>query len=371
MWRAAGDGDVVFEAVRILASHVWFEGLTLRRGALPDGLTANRDSIGGVVNRCNFFGFDDAITMSQEGHGWFIADNVIVGVNNPEKGELRGEGINLTHSNDHTVCHNRISRTADGVSYTGRNCDVFGNDIFDVSDDGLEPDYGYANNRFWDNRITGAVHSGMSFQPMYCGPWYFIRNQVISRGYVFKFRVQDRFALINNTFVCWQPMDARMHHILTALSRNNLFISASGKDQVWLAHTGRNDPGSPYYIARDYKPDWRTDVDFDGFDWGDSQKAFRWDEGKPTYYPDIASFGAAVGIERHGMRVRKLEIFEKWNIPLEPGPTTPFNLTLRAGCNAIDAGEALPNLADNFTGLAPDLGAFEFGRVAVSHGPRN
>ena len=34
------------------------------------------------------------------------------------------------------------TRTADAISSPNRNCDIYGNDIFDVSDDAIEPDYG-------------------------------------------------------------------------------------------------------------------------------------------------------------------------------------------------------------------------------------
>ncbi|NLT50524.1 MAG: T9SS type A sorting domain-containing protein, partial [Ignavibacteria bacterium] len=45
-------------------------------------------------------------------------------------------------------------------------------------------------------------------------------------------------------------------------------------------------------------------------------------------------------------------------------------LTLKEGCNAIDAGIALNNINENFTGEAPDLGAFEFGIDVPEYGPR-
>ncbi|NLT50467.1 MAG: T9SS type A sorting domain-containing protein, partial [Ignavibacteria bacterium] len=45
-------------------------------------------------------------------------------------------------------------------------------------------------------------------------------------------------------------------------------------------------------------------------------------------------------------------------------------LTLKEGCNAIDAGIALNNINENFTGEAPDLGAFEFGIDVLEYGPR-
>ena len=40
------------------------------------------------------------------------------------------------------------------------------------------------------------------------------------------------------------------------------------------------------------------------------------------------------------------------------------------GCAAIDAGAALPNINDSFSGKAPDLGAYESGRPLPHYGPR-
>ena len=144
--------------------------------------------------------------------GWHIANNDILG--DTEKG-ISGEGVELNHSSDHTVCYNRIGRSADGISYPHTNCDMFGNDIFDMSDDPIEPDYGYANIRIWGNRLHG--HTGITFQPMYCGPWYLIRNHAISKGNVFKLRVQDRFVVVNNTFAAWTTPVPHAHGLLTAL----------------------------------------------------------------------------------------------------------------------------------------------------------
>ncbi len=61
----------------------------------------------------------------------------VAGDNDPVTGGISGEGIELNHSSGHVVAYNSITRTADGVSYPDRNCDIYGNDIFDVSDDGL------------------------------------------------------------------------------------------------------------------------------------------------------------------------------------------------------------------------------------------
>ena len=47
-----------------------------------------------------------------------------------------------------------------------------------------------------------------------------------------------------------------------------------------------------------------------------------------------------------------------------------FDLRLRKGARAIDAGVCLPTLTDGFTGQAPDLGAIEFGSPPPHYGPR-
>jgi hypothetical protein len=113
-----------------------------------------------------------------------------------------------------------------------------------------------------------------------------------------------------------------------------------------------------------------TDVDFDGFDWGDSTEAFRWKNGRQRC-KDIRSFSEAVGIEKHGVRVRKEQIFADWSIPAEPARVEPQHLTLKAGSEALDAGAVVPNIADDFVGNAPDLGAYEFGGEMPDYGPRS
>ncbi len=367
VWKSERPGEAVFDAAMVDADHVWLEGLAFRRGERSSALRGYRKSADVVVRRCDFQGFHYSVHLTKDCRDWTIEDNVIVGDNDPVTGGLSGEGVELAMSSGHVVAHNRISRTADGVSYPGRNCDIYGNDIFDVSDDGLEPDYGYANNRMWSNRLTNSHHAALSFQPMYCGPWYFVRNQVVGAGQIFKFRIQDRFVLANNTFVTWGAQGSYMHHVLTSLSRNNLHISADGKRPLWVAL----DYGErKYVLPPQWTKDWRTDVDCDGFDWGDQKEPFQWEKGKRRW-KDLADLSAALGIEEHGVRVRKEEIFERWDVPSERRRIDPsILLTLKPGSNAVDAGAVLPGLVDDFAGNAPDLGAHEAGKPPPHYGPR-
>jgi hypothetical protein len=112
-----------------------------------------------------------------------------------------------------------------------------------------------------------------------------------------------------------------------------------------------------------------TDVDFDGFDWGDSPEAFRWNNNRQRF-KDLEGFAEAIGIEQHAIRVRKRQIFATWDIPNEPSRVSPQHLPLKTECNAVDAGVVVPNISDEFKGNAPDLGAYEFGGEMPHYGPR-
>jgi hypothetical protein len=47
------------------------------------------------------------------------------------------------------------------------------------------------------------------------------------------------------------------------------------------------------------------------------------------------------------------------------------HLTLKTGSKAVDAGTIVPNIADDFVGNAPDLGAYELGGEMPHYGPRS
>lgn len=368
VWKSAGDGDAVLDFGRITGHHVWLYGIKFVNSAAQTfALVGQSGSTSNVITHCTFTKFTNNITLQANSNDWYIADNTIIGDKTDPRvtGDFEGEGIELEHTSGHTVCYNSISRVGDGVSYALRNCDIFGNDIFDVTDDGVEPDYGYANIRVWRNRITNPRNHGFSFQPMYCGPWYFIRNQIMGAGcYQLKYRVVDRFLLANNTFVGWNTLNIYDQNILSALCRNNLWIQAGGSGYIWEAMTC-GDCTRP----ERWKPDWRTDIDYDGFDGGLSAPLFKW--GNPVQrFNNLAEFVSATAIESHALSVSRSALFDSLT-PL--GPDSLYgrtHLTLRPSCAAIDKGAVLPGINQDFSGLAPDLGAYEYGKPLPSYGPR-
>jgi hypothetical protein len=382
VWKAAGDGPAVIRRAFSTASAIWFEDLDFVRTDEKTGLRAGDEANTDVVVRANRFrGFSYSVYMSYESRRWYVADNDIVG---DSAGGIAGEGIEMHKSSDHTVCYNRAVQVADGTSYCKRNCDIFGNEFLDVSDDGIEPDYGYANNRMWGNRLSG--HAGITFQPMYCGPWYIVRNQIISNVNIFKLRVQDRYLVANNTLVGYAPEAGakipHAHGLLTAMMRNNLWIHGGGSPFLWSIYAPL-DPKQRDYVRKNVlfdtlKADWRTDIDYDGFDWSSA------DGGKrkiptPFVWPgaridDLKMLAEGVGIEQHGRVVAKEKIFDQ-------SPPPPYDLTkaptftLKAdgeaiAAGAIDGGVPLPNISEEFAGKSPDLGAFEAGAAPPHVGPR-
>ena len=93
----------------------------------------------GVVVTGNFFYANHyAICLNHGGSDWTITDNTIIGDQIPGEcsGDecFSGEGVELEHISGHVVAYNTISDVADGISYPGANCDIFGNELFDLAD---------------------------------------------------------------------------------------------------------------------------------------------------------------------------------------------------------------------------------------------
>src|SRR6185369_4209000 len=239
--------------------------------------------------------------------------------------------------------------------------------------------YGYANNRIWGNRLEGPA--GVTFQAMYCGPWYIVRNQIVSSTNIFKLRVQDRYLIANNTLIGYGPEAGakvpHAHGLLTAMSRNNLWIHGGGSQFLWSVNVPRGGEQAAYMrknvLFDILRADWRTDLDYDGFDWSSVNAAknkmrtpFQWNGVRLNTLAELAD---RVGIERHGRVVDKEKILTDYAPPPYDVKSRPA-FQLRESSEAIDAGVALPNIAEELTGAAPDIGSLESGNTPPHLGPR-
>ncbi|NHZ86345.1 MAG: T9SS type A sorting domain-containing protein [Planctomycetia bacterium] len=361
VWKAAGDGDVIFNQVRIEANYIWLEGLNFIYDNTNNayGIRTSPPGPMGIVIKYNyFFNCHYCIYLNDGGENWYITDNTIIGDNDPNNGSnFSGEGIELWYTSGHTVAYNSISRVADGISYPRSNVDIYGNEIFDTTDDGIEGDYGHNNIRIWGNRISNPLNNGISFQPMNGAPWYVLYNQVAAPGQdALKLRDRtDRVLLAHNTLVAWSgPVSSGSQFMRSFQSNNNLWISVQDR-----------------YIWEDSYAggiNWRTNWDYDGYDWGAYPYAFKW-EGQRLV--DIPEFQNYTGQAMNAIQVDKNTCFETFNIPNPPPASMPFQfMTLNSNCNAIDAGITLANINDGYLGNAPDLGVYEYGKELPHYGPR-
>jgi hypothetical protein len=309
VWKSAGDGDVVFNQVRIEADYIWLHEFNFiyDDSHKPYGIrTSPPGPKGIVITRNNFNNCHLCIFLNDGGTNWYIANNTIVGDNDPQDGSnFSGEGIELWHTSGHTVAHNKISRVADGISYPHSNVDIYGNEIFDTSDDGIESDFGHNNVRIWGNRISNTLNNGISFQPMNGAPWYVLYNQVVAPGEdALKLRGRtDRVLLAHNTLVAWSgPISSGSHFLKNFQSNNNLWISIQDR-YAWENGV-------------DGSLNWKTNFDYDGFDWGNFPFAFKW--GNNVRLLDIAAFQALTGHETHAIQIDHHTCFANFDIPNAP-----------------------------------------------------
>ena len=361
LWKNAGDGDAILEYTNILADYIWLDGLTIQSDG-GYGIKSENNASHVVISYNTIIKAKEGIQLSGGGEDWWIVNNDITGTQElnvtdyPES--TAGEGIELYATGGHTVANNTITLVGDGISSPYRNVDIYHNEIYNVTDDGIEPDKGYANIRIWENRISNVSHHGFSFQPMNGGPWYFIRNQIIapSQGILkienASIRNTSRALIAHNTFITWR-WGIQQLSFLTFEMKNNIWVALGDHDELWK------------YIGDEVSP-WRSSLDYDGFDLGSRQTPFRW---KDVAYANLVDFQAATGLESHAIELNHDSCFDAFDVPAPAPAAVPFQyLTLSDNAAAIDAGVVLSNINDDFTGLSPDLGAFEKDRALPYYG---
>jgi len=373
------------------ANHVMFEGLVFRTpgSGIIGGRKRDQGSVGIAVRRCRFEtgGWNGIATGSVHSENWYVADNVLVG---PEtdwfpyrRGKGKSTGINV-YGRGHVVCHNRVSRYGDGIAVYNfgpppedprKHCgaiDFYGNDIFECWDDMIETDYGCHNVRVYRNRGRN-VNSGLSVQPFYGGPVYLIRNEVYNvSSQTFKLNCIPAGIVAYNNTVCgarWGIFSSRYHN---AHFRNNLFMAGYSME--------KRNPDEAYNAQWPWAMIGGTLTAYTSFDhngYGVTEKDYLiyWRGPEPPksrgHYRTVAAFSERTGYERHGVQV-DYGIFRKADRPrLGTNYTlTDYDLRLRDGSAAVDAGCVLPTITDGFQGEAPDLGCHELGAVQPAHGPR-
>jgi len=172
----------------------------------------------------------------------------------------------------------------------------------------------------------------------------------------------------NNTFVA----EASINNFSNGHFRNNLFIGPMDDRPALSATTYTNYSSLDYngYRKKDVKNNFRLRYPHaDSLNHADDREL------SFLEFPSLIELSKKTGYELHGIELGE-NIFEKVPMP-DPArrghiyPIKGYNFQLKKSSQAIDAGCVLPNITDNYSGKAPELGALEHGKEVPLYGPRS
>jgi hypothetical protein len=259
---------------------------------------------------------------------------------------MEGTGIVLRGHIGAIVRNNEIHNFFNGI-YTGSSAsaaienpavafdaDIYNNHITQISDDGLEPEGACVNQRFRNNTIDSML-VGISLAPITQGPTWVMRSLFTNyTGTSIKWdRKSDGVVFIyhNTSWTNVKDLNAMsmISPVHNAVMRNNIFQgNGFAFEAPFTGSTGH---------------DWNND------NWHTTRALggahFKWEN---VTYDNIAKLCAATGLECKG--------FEDL-----PGLTNPGggDFTLLSSSPNIDRGLLIPGINDQFSGKAPDVGAYE------------
>jgi hypothetical protein len=370
------EGDAVVEGqVRMDGcSDVWVEALTVHGQIKFNGATRP------VVRNCRV----EATTQSGDGivsygsgstDGYF-ADNVVIGrttwAKTSVEGDSLGEGIVMTGPGN-VIEHNRVSGFQDCISLLEdeeaidqTSIDIVGNDLDTCSSDAIEADFSNGNVRVIGNRMVNSSVA-MSSEPSLGGPTYFIRNASFNALLTpFKLtRASVGNVIFHNTAV--KSGDAfGVYSTVTwsrTLLRNNLLIGGVGGD----TYNGQsNGNGQVLYLPT--ADEATCSFDYDGF--GSIGTGLFEGVVGATSFSGLAEL-QTLTTEANAVQVDMDAFDADVEFPEVPFPAkTPPDLRLAADSVAVDRGTALAGINDDYSGNAPDLGAYESGDPLPEYGPR-
>jgi hypothetical protein len=378
VWRGAGDGETVLDGqgdaktrpertISASGRHdLHFENLTVRNSTWLAVFNRGKRI---VLRGCHLSGCSYAIvaTGQQEGRlveDILIEDNVIEGPSTwpRTKGIEDARGVQIEGQGS-TVRYNRVRGFADGIdTFSTPPCaaiDIYGNEISEMIDDGIETDYSVRNVRCFRNRLTN-VFQGISAQPVLGGPVYIIRNAMYNvEQEVFKLHNGPSGVLMfHNTLVkagiplVLYPGAERVGN---CVSRNNLFIGTTA--------------GYAYETTGKME---NCDYDYDGFGGGPWEMFLKWNEKRYLTADDVRRDAP---VYRHVAVVSPAGCFASGRLPptdarAQAFPISANDMRLATGSEARDRGAVLPGVNDGYEGKAPDLGAYESGSPLPRYGPR-
>jgi hypothetical protein len=412
--KAAGDGEVVFDGDGaetlfnlMAANYNYFEGITVRNTnvAFLLGYKSIAGASGFTLKHSRLENVGRGVHTDWSGSkDFYIADNVFIGRHDPDKmmgwngaiweklpgfpERLDSEYAIKVYGQGHVVTRNYIANWHDGIDNATygnpdgtpspaadrfpMSVDFYENDIYNMGDNCIETDGGGRNMRVFRNRCFNTALGGLSAQPIFGGPVYFIRNIVYNgpgAGALKYVSTPTGVLCYQNTFIGEVAVPGPAANLQF---RNNLILAEGAAEAVFNVGTFTSYSTSDY---NGFRPNPGAKV---SFKWSSPPAGVRSEYVKPPVerqFATLREYQRATGQDAHS----KLLDYDTFVRVTEPDIKDPqrlydpaaFDFALAPRSAAVDAGTVLPNITDGYTGRAPDLGALERGRPAPHYGPRN
>src|SRR5271170_2109963 len=417
--KGAGDGEVIFDGdgcqnlFNLMGGdYNYFEGITVRNTnvAFLLGYKNIAGSSGFTLKHSRVENIGRAIEDDWSGSkNFYVADNVFIGRHDPTKLQswwtpavwakfpgypalITSEYAIKIYGQGHVVAYNYVANWHDGIDIATYgdpdgvadgaheelrdrvpvSIDFYNNDIYNMADNCFEADGGAHNIRVFRNRCFNEAGGAFSAQPTFGGPLYFYQNIAYDNTTGGPLKLIDTPAgvlIYQNTFFGQGRLmgPASNIHFL-----NNLILSDGWADPVFNLRTFTN------YSSSDYNGFRPNPVVDNSFEWTSPDFATPADfVGKlvTRNFKSLKEYQDATKQDQHSVLI-DYDIFGNAKMPDKSDPQRLYNpedfdFRLKPGSVAIDAGIVLPTINDDFSGGAPDLGAYELDRPLPHYGPRS
>ena len=426
--KGAGDGEVIFDGdgcqnlFNLMGGNYnYVEGITVRNTnvAFLLGIKNIAGSSGFTLKHSRIENVGRAVEDDWSGSkNFYIADNVFIGRHDPLKLQswwtpqvwakfpgypalITSEYAIKIYGQGHVVAYNYVANWHDGIDIAtygdpdGVNdgaheelrdrvpvsIDFYNNDIYNMADNCIEADGGAHNIRVFRNRCFNEAGGALSAQPTFGGPLYFYQNIMYDNTTGGPLKLIDTPAgvlIYQNTFFGQGRLMGPASNIHF---RNNLFLGDGWADPILNLRTFTSYSDSDYNgfypnpgAATSFEwtsPDFATPADYSGKLVTRTFKTLKeyQDATKQDQHSVLVGYGIFVNAKtpdkNDPQHLYSPEEFDfRLQLPLTAGQTQ-FHVN-----PAIDAGVVLPTINDDFTGKAPDLGAYELDRPVPHYGPR-
>ena len=265
--------------------------------------------------------------------------------------------------------------------------DFYNNYMTNFHDNAFEIDGSMHNVRVMRNMMLNSASHPFCNQPSLGGPTYWIRNIAYhAPGGSTRLTTGSAGVLFYNNTILTETSAGSAGNVHW---RNNLMLGENSAPAILAVNTTTNysssdyngfrpNPGAPAAFQWN-SPPWDVPADYSGL------RRAGLGRGGPAPNPaletrqflSLEEYSRATHQDQHSLaleydvfvKVPRLDAKDKATVQ-KLYKAEDLDFRLKPGSAAVDRGVVLPNITDNFSGQAPDLGALEVGQAPPHYGPR-